>query len=250
MKNYWILILPLLLLGCQPADSNSSLAQRVIDQAIAAHGGDQLDRARISFDFRKKHYEATLDQDTFRYESRGEDSIGYVEDHLTNQNFSRSVDGQEVTLNAEDEDRYRNALNSVVYFVLLPYPLNDPAVNKTYLGETTLREEPYHKVKVTFDQAGGGDDFDDTFVYWIHQEDHTMDYLAYEFHVNGGGTRFREAYNARTVAGIRFADYINYESTVDNFTLEDYDRLFEEGKVQELSRIKTENIEVGPMKST
>ena len=250
MKIYWMLILSLALLRCQSADSGSDPAQRIIDQAIATHGGDQLDQTHISFDFRKKHYEVMLNGGKFEYESQGEDSIGYVEDQLTNQDFRRSVDGQEVALNAEEEDRYRNALNSVVYFVLLPYPLNDPAVNKTYLGETTIRGEPYHEVKVTFDQSGGGDDFDDTFIYWIHQEDHTMDYLAYEFHVNGGGTRFREAYNKRTVAGIRFADYINYESTVSDFALEDYDQLFEEGKVEELSRIETENVEVEPIVST
>lgn len=220
-------------------------ASRIVDRAIAAHGGEALEQAHISFDFRKKHYEVELDQGQFAYESTGEDSTGrFVRDVLTNQTFSRSVDDQTANLTAKDEAAYRNSLNSVVYFVLLPYPLNDPAVNKEYLGEATVRGEPYHEIKVTFDQEGGGDDPEDVFVYWIHQENYTVDYLAYEFHVNGGGTRFREAYNVREVEGIRFADYINYESTIDDFALEDYDRLLESGKVEELSRIETENVEV------
>jgi hypothetical protein len=249
MKNrLYALGLWLGLFSCQPSSENatsSGQAQRIIDQAVAAHGGKALSSSHISFDFRKKHYEALLNQGQFTYESTGEDSTGaLVYDVLTNDSFVRSVDGQPFELTQEDQRRYGNSLNSVVYFVLLPYPLNDPAVNKEYLGETTLRGEPYHKIRVTFSPENGGDDFDDEYIYWIHQERHTMDYLAYSFEVNGGGTRFREAYNPRVIEGIRFNDYINYESTVDDFALEDYDQLFEAGKVKELSRIETENIEV------
>ena len=234
------------LMSCQSASetATSSKAQRIIDQAIAAHGGEALAQVHISFDFRKKHYEVKLNQGKFVYESSGKDSIGFVHDVLTNQSFTRSVDGQPLKLSEEDQSRYGNSLNSVVYFVLLPYPLNDPAVNQAYLGETTLEGEPYHKIRVTFSQEGGGDDFDDEYIYWIHRERHTMDYLAYSFEVDGGGTRFRKAYNPREIGGIRFDDYINYESTVDDFALKDYDRLFEEGKVRELSRIETKHVEV------
>ena len=160
-------------------------------------------------------------------------------------NASRAtVDEQPITLNEEDRNNYGNSLNSVVYFVLLPYPLNDPAVNKEYVEETMVRDEPYHKIRVTFEQEGGGDDFDDEYIYWIHRDRHTIDYLAYSFHVNGGGTRFREAYNVREIEGIRFADYVNYESAVADFELENYDQLFEAGEVEELSRIETKNIEM------
>ncbi len=242
------MVLWLGLIGCQPSletASSSDKAQRVIDHAIAAHGGEALSSSRISFDFRKKHYRVQLDQGQFVYESTGEDSTGaLVHDVLTNNGFDRTVNGQPVDLTEEDQQRYGNSLNSVVYFVLLPYPLNDPAVSKEYVGETTLAGEPYHKVRVRFEQDGGGEDFDDEYIYWIHRERHTMDYLAYSFEVNGGGTRFREAYNSRKIKGIRFDDYINYESTVDDFALEDYDQLFEAGKVEELSRIETENVEV------
>ena len=250
MKKYlYALTLGLGLLSCQPsseATSEPSKAQRIVDQAIAAHGGEALEQAHLSFDFRKKHYEVQLDGGQFVYESHGEDSIGLVHDVLTNQEFSRSVDGEPLTLSQKDRDAYRNSLNSVVYFVLLPSPLNDPAVNKEYIGETSLKGEPYHKIRVTFREEGGGDDFDDEYVYWIHRERYTMDYLSYSFHVNEGGTRFREAYNVRTVQGIRFADYVNYESTVEDVALENYDQLFEAGKVEEISRIETRNIRVQP----
>ena len=248
MKNYlYAAVAWWGLASCQSsseANTQQDKAQHIVDQAITAHGGEAWQQLQFSFDFRKKHYEVQLDQGTCVYESRGEDSIGLVHDVRTNQTFARTINGQSLTLNEEDQRKYSSSLNSVVYFVLLPYPLNDPAVDKEYVGEATVQDEPYHKIRVTFRQEGGGPDFDDEYVYWIHRERHTMDYLAYSFHVNDGGTRFREAYNVRTIQGIHFADYINYESTVEDFVLEDYDQLFEAGKVEELSRIETRNVEV------
>lgn len=219
-------------------------AQRIIDQAIDVHGGDQLENTHISFDFRKRHFEVDMHQGQYQYESFFEDSLGSVHDVLNNQRFTREVNGEKISLSAEDSIAYKNSLNSVIYFALLPYFLNDPAVNKKLLGETMIKGEPYDEIQVTFEQEGGGSDHEDVYIYWIHQEDKTMDYLAYSFHVNEGGTRFREAYNIREIEGIRFADYINYESTAEAFALEDYETLFEEGKVEELSRIELENVEV------
>jgi len=74
----------------------------------------------------------------------------------------------------------------------------------------------YYKLKVTFDQDGGGDDFDDTYVYFFNKATFKPDYLAYDFHVNGGGMRFREAYNERYVNGIRFVDYNNMKPIDEN----------------------------------
>lgn len=219
-------------------------AQQIIDRSIAVHGGEQLQQSHLSFDFRKKHFELDFENGRFRYESFLDDSIGQVHDVLTNEGFSREVNGQTLDLSEEDNVKYMNTLNSVAYFALLPYYLNDPAVNKQLMGTTTIQEEPYYEIKVTFDQEGGGTDYEDEFVYWIHQDDYTMDYLAYSFHVNEGGTRFREAYNVREIGGIRFADYVNYESTVEDFALEDYEQLFQEGKVKELSRIDLEDVKV------
>lgn len=250
---YAFFILSLFSYACQTQQENAQddsarqdEAQGIIDQAIDVHGGDQLENTHISFDFRKRHFEVDIHQGEYQYESFFEDSLGSVHDVLNNQRFTREVNGEKIDLSAEDSIAYKNSLNSVVYFALLPYFLNDPAVNKKLLGETMIKGEPYDEIQVTFDQEGGGTDHEDVYIYWIHQEDKTMDYLAYSFHVNEGGTRFREAYNVRKIEGIRFADYINYESTVEAFALEDYETLFEEGKVEELSRIDLENVEVSP----
>jgi len=124
---------------------------------------------------------------------------------------------------------------------LLPYKLNDSAVIKEYDGEVTIKGELYQKIKVTFQQEGGGKDYDNVFYYWFHKENTTMDYFGY----TTDGNRFRAAYNVRVVNGIRFADYINYVSdTLNKYDLINYDNMFENNELRELSIIELEDIKV------
>jgi hypothetical protein len=127
---------------------------------------------------------------------------------------------------------------------MLPYGLNDTAVNKKLLGQTTIKGEPYYEVKVTFDQQDGGTDYEDEYMYWIHRDTYTMDYLAYRFHVDEGGTRFREAKNIRTIKGIRFADYNNFGSPEMQHPLEEYDTYFKADTLSKISEINLNNIKV------
>jgi len=94
---------------------------------------------------------------------------------------------------------------------------------------------------VTFDQEGGGVDHEDVYVYWVHKQDMTVDYLAYSYQVNGGGVRFRSAYNRRKIGGIIFQDYINYKHDKDT-PVSSLDALYETGKLTELSKIELKNI--------
>ena len=102
----------------------------------------------------------------------------------------------------------------------------------------------YHKFNITFDQEGGGTDFEDEFIYWFDATDYSLDYLAYLFHVNGGGIRFRKAINQRRVAGVLFNDYINYKADHNQLKVADTDHAFEAGKLEELSQILLDNIAV------
>lgn len=232
-----------LLYACTPQPT----AQSIIDQAIARHGGDKYKSAVIEFDFRDRHYKAVLDQGLFSYERSWTDSLGRVHDILTNEGFSRTINNQPHEVSAEYARRYSNSVNGVIYFALLPYHLNDPAVIKTYVGKADVEGELYHKIQVTFREEKGGEDHEDVFVYWIHQDTFRMDYMAYEFQEDGGGSRFRKAYNQREVGGILFADYINYGGPYPADTLANFDELYEQGELEELSRIELENIVVGPL---
>ncbi|MCJ8165354.1 hypothetical protein MKJ04_10905 [Pontibacter sp. E15-1] len=231
--------------GC--TGSKNSDAQEVVDAAIAAHGGQHIDKKAITFRFRGRQYRALRDNGAFVYSRTfTDDSTGQrIHDVLRNSGFQRTIDDAVAEVPQERQDAYSASVNSVIYFALLPYFLNDEAVQKKYLGEATVKGEPYQKVQVTFAADGGGEDHEDVFVYWFHKERHTLDYLAYSYAEDNGdeGTRFREATNPREVSGIRFQDYNNY-SAKERFPLENYDRAFEAGKLEKLSEINLEDIKV------
>lgn len=220
-------------------------AQQIVDQAIEVHGGEHFLKSAISFEFRDRQYRALRDGGVFVYSRTFTDSTRQqVRDVWRNSGFTRTINDVEVELPEEKQKAYTASVNSVIYFALLPYALNDDAVQKEYLGEATIKGEPYHKVRVTFAQEGGGEGHQDVYVYWFHQQRHTMDYLAYSFQENDGGTRFREAINPRTVGGILFQDYNNYTLKDETIPLEAYDQAFEAGKMEKVSEVVLEDIEV------
>lgn len=229
-----------------PAPTEKTKAQLLVDQTIAKHGGKAYENAIVKFTFRDRQYKATRRGASFEYERSWTDSTGQqIRDVLNNGGLYREINGKRVELSAEDQAKYTSSVNSVIYFALLPSSLNDAAVIKEYLGEVNIKSKPYHKIKVTFQQDGGGEDFDDEYVYWLHRDSLTMDYLAYNFQEEGGGARFREAYNARYENGIRFADYVNYQpKDTANLQVETFDQAFESGGLKELSKIETEKVEV------
>ncbi|MBT8296218.1 MAG: deoxyribose-phosphate aldolase, partial [Gramella sp.] len=124
------------------------------------------------------------------------------------------------------------------------YGLNAEAANKELIGKDTIAGREYYEVKVTFSENGGGTDHEDEYLYWIDIKNFEVDYLAYNFEENGGGVRFRKAFNHRVVEGIRFVDYENYKYKDIHFPLENMDSLFEKRELDLLSVIETKNIKV------
>ncbi|MAO11127.1 MAG: deoxyribose-phosphate aldolase [Flavobacteriaceae bacterium] len=219
-------------------------AQTIIDKTIENACNGNCDRAEVSFTFRDKVYKSKRLQGFFTLERITNDSTGIIRDELTNEGFTRSVNDIILKLADTTLAKLSNSVNSVHYFAQLPYGLNAPAVQKQLVGTDSIKGKPYYEVKVTFKKEGGGTDYEDEFMYWIHQKDYTVDYLAYSYEVDGGGIRFREAYNPRVVEGIRFVDYNNYKVDDLKTPLSELDDLFEVHKLPLLSKIETENVEV------
>lgn len=216
----------------------------VVNRSIKVSGGEELKSSILSFDFRDKHYNAIRNNGIYQLERHFKDSVNVIKDVLTNSGFKRYVDNELLSLPDSTSSKYSNSVNSVHYFSVLPYGLNDAAVNKFYLGLINIGGKEYHKIKVTFDESGGGDDFEDVFVYWIDAINYKVNYLAYSFHVNGGGMRFREAYNERAINGIRFVDYNNYKPNNNDVSVSDLDKLFGADGLKMLSKIELKNIKV------
>lgn len=218
-----------------------SEAQEIVDRSIKVYGGKKYTKKDFQFDFRKKTYNYHNDGSQYQYKRSFEKDGKSIVDNLSNEGFSRSIDGELQALDDKQKRGGSNGVNSVIYFAMLPHFLNDKAVHKSYLGKTMIKGKEYHKVEVYFDEANGGDDHDDIFIYWFNANTFRLDYLAYSYEVNGGGVRFREAFNSRKIGGVIFQDYINYKGD-KTINVREMDRLFIEGKLKELSRIELENI--------
>lgn len=220
-------------------------AQIIVDKSIEAHWGEGWETIEMEFDFRGIHYTLKRGKDGYsNYSREFEDSLsGSVKDVLVDGEFQRFVQGSPVEVPKNRERAYSNSINSVMYFNLLPVVLNDPAVNKQLIGEVAMHDNPYYLLRVGFDEDGGGDDHDDVYLYWINKETYLIDYLAYEFQVDGGGKRFREAINRREIGGVQFQDYKNFKAddAEDIFIVDDF---FQQGKLELLSEIINENVEI------
>ena len=218
-------------------------AEKIVDSAIASYGGGLYEKTAITFDFRGTHYSIFKSPSAFEYSREFTDSTGQVVDILNNEGFIRRVNGVGIdSLTEERIGAFSRSVNSVAYFAFLPYGLNDAAAIKTYLGQTTIKGKEYHQVKVTFQAEGGGEHFEDEFLYWFGVDDFLMDYLAYSYHTDGGGVRMREVREAREVGGIRFQDYVNLKAASKETPLDSMQYLYEKGALEKLSEINLENI--------
>ena len=234
------------MISCKQKEATKISAQDIVNKSIAVSGGDRYKTSDISFDFRdRKYILQRIDGKKILKRIKKNDTLDIV-DVKTAQGFERYVDGKLAQIPDSLANSYANSVNSVHYFAYLPYGLNDQAVIKEYLDEVVIKDKKYHKIKVTFKQENGGDDFDDVYIYWFNAKTFKPDYLAYEFHVNDGGLRFREAFNERTVNGIRFVDYLNLKPKTDDQSIYRLDSLFEKGELEVFSKIELENITVSP----
>tara|TARA_R110002020_G_scaffold274311_1_gene489419 strand:- start:1023 stop:1793 length:771 start_codon:yes stop_codon:yes gene_type:complete len=244
LKIKFILI-TLMVVSCVDS-SKDNKAETIVEKAIENAGGNTIAQSSISFKFRDYYYKATRDKGEYVLERCDSINCEGVKDVLNNAGFTRYEDGKAIELADSLSTKYGNSVNSVHYFSVLPYGLDSEAVNKKMIGESTIKGKDYYLIQVTFSQEGGGDDFDDEYMYWIDKNTYTVDYLAYNYHVNEGGTRFREAYNIRDIEGVRVVDYNNYKAEERFPPLKSLDSLFENGKLELLSKIELEDVSVTP----
>jgi len=234
--------------ACGPVEQEGAIADpavRTVQAAIEAHGGDRFDRSEIRFTFRGAPFVVRVQDGRFHYERRYGDSDGRsVREWMDNEGTFREVDGQAQPLTDSERARVETAINSVVYFGFLPYRLMDPAARHRHLGTARIEGQEYEKIEVSFAQDGGGPDWDDRFVYWFHQDDLTLDFLAYRYHRDGGGTRFRRAVNRRELGGLVLQDYENYTAREQIQDIAEYDQILAEELLRLLSMVELDDVEV------
>ncbi len=189
-KPFFLAALILIVISCSNKSRGDKKAIDIIEKCIKEHGGEKYRNMDVSFHFRQFRVHLKQNGGAFLYERTSKDSLNNeVHDIVTNDSFTREVNGKKQDLSQKDTDKYKEGLNAIAYFALLPYKLSEPAVKLKYLGETTIENKKYDKIGVSFEASGGGKDHQDEFCYWINQATHTLDYLAYA----SGGPRFRKA---------------------------------------------------------
>ncbi|MGB0295052.1 MAG: DUF6503 family protein [Flavobacteriaceae bacterium] len=220
-----------------------SAAQSLIDQAIESHGQELLKTHDVVFRFRDKLYKLQRSKNGYIYERSFVQDNDSITDQLYSDGvFARSVNGQSVILADSLALSYSNSLNSVMYFFQLPYVLNDPAAIKRFRGTAIIEGRPHFVVAVTFEQERGGTDYEDEFRYWFDAQTLKMNYLAYSYHTNGGGVRFRVATNPKDHQGLWVQDYDNYMPKSANTPLDSLPRLWQTGALEKVSRIAQEEV--------
>ena len=241
--RYLIFFCLLFLISCTQGKKALS-AEQIIDKAILFSGADKIGNSEVSFKFRDKEYAAIRKNGYFQLSRTLTKDSASIKEVITNNGFQRLIYKKVVKVPDSMVSVYSNAINSVHYFSVLPFGLKDKAVRKKLLKPTNLKGKEYYKIEVTFSEDGGGEDFEDVFIYWIGKEDFLIDYLAYSYHTNGGGKRFRVLKEACLKNGVRFVDYINYKPLNSAVSLIDIDIQYEKNQLKKVSEIILEDIKV------
>ena len=237
------LLLGLLLLACASPNKKEQAALWIA-KANTAHGTELLSATSFSFQFREYRYAYSKDNGRKVYSRSRVTEAGLLIDSLVNdRDFYRWIGEEKVSLPDSLSQKYSESLNSVLYFVQLPKVLKDPAVVAEYMGKTKIKGEPYVALKVSFQQAGGGVDYQDEYRYWIHEEKQLIDYLTYRFYTNGGGTRFRAVKHRERHAGFVLQDYDNYKANEKFPSLDDLPKQYEQQTLQLVSTIENKDIQ-------
>lgn len=238
--RFFVPLLCFVLLSC---GKERDPAQGIVDKALKEHGSERLEKDTVRFTFREHRYQHYRNGGHFHYERWPLDNSEEYRDVLDNEGFTRYRNGEPLELNKEDSLAYAGSLNSVIYFAFLPYRLNDPPVIKEKVGSDSVEGTSYDLVRVTFQKRGGGRDHQDIFLYWFRNKDARMDFLAYRYFREGGGIRFREAFDRRRIQGLLIQNYHNFKAP-QGTKLKELDELWEKGELEKVSEIRTENVKV------
>jgi hypothetical protein len=246
MPKSLILLFGLLLCtACSTSTKKEKLdVNKIVQQAIDSSGTDKFDKAIVQFQFRNKIYRSipTCNGLQLQREFKS-DSIAFL-DELYQGEFNRFENETFIQVKDSMANLYAESINSVHYFVQLPFRLNDEAVQKKWVGMEKDEQNEYFKIKVSFAESGGGQDFEDVYYFWLDSDSYLIQYLAYSFKVNGGGIRFRKAIQQKEVNGITFLEYENYQPALEHAKVENSLNDYLKGTYTLLSKIENSDISV------
>lgn len=238
-------LLLLVVLGLVACASERPEGEALLRQARKAHGADRLEHATVEFALDGARFRVERDGERFAYARTWADRSGLVfRDVLTAEGLERTIDGRAVGLGEAARREAATALRAAVYLALLPFSLDGAAEEALVLTPDTLSGQAYERVALPLDRAAPGLDERGRLVLWIHPERHTVDYLAYRYAADGGGARFRAAYEPRTVEGVRFANHYEFSGDLLEVPVEGLGQFYERGELNFLGRVELDSVRV------
>lgn len=184
----------------------------IVDRAIEHHGGDLFEHSRVRLTVASRSgsfdVDSTTDGDRFEYVIRASEGSDEREYRRDNRALEVTEAGEPMDMDETGRVRAESYVNQRMYFLFLPYKLNDPGTYKEDQGLEEWNGRQLHRVRVTFepDSSAGADS---AYVYWFDPETARLEQFAYDYST-GTGLRFRTLRNYRRVGGLLFYDADNY----------------------------------------
>lgn len=221
----------------------------IVERSIEFHGGEVFSHSQSDLQVcsRSGCFElvARVEGGSFDLEAAGAVREHHRRVRITNDTIDYWQDDEVQQVAADRAESLRNWVMARVYFVFLPFRLQDPSVIQQDLGSEIWDGRALRKVKVSFiSKTSNG--ADDEFLYWFDPATARLEQFAYSFAGRPGGLRFRRLYDFRRVGGILFYDQENWGVDEDGLSVDD----IRPAAVAEWNRISTVNlreIEVRPL---
>ena len=241
--------------GAEPASEPRPTAPQgtsdrleIVDRAIEHHGGELFESSRVRLTVASRSgsfdVDSTTDGDRFEYvirASAGDDQREYRRDNAA---LEVTEGGEPMEMDETEHVRAESYVNQRMYFLFLPYKLNDPGTYKEDQGLEEWNGRQLHRVRVTF-EPGSSAGADSAYVYWFDPETARLEQFAYDYS-KGTGLRFRILRNYRRIGGLLFYDADNYGlNTLDGgLTVDDITPTYVEEELPLVSRIEHRDVQV------
>lgn len=219
----------------------------LVDRSIEFHGGELFTASQVKLTACSRSGCAKIvsrvDDGLFEHDVTATVGGAMRRVKIDNDRVEWWVDGERRIPDAEMVGSLRDWAMSKVYFVFLPYRLNDPDVFKEDRGSETWRGRALRRVKVTF-RAGSSTDADDEYTYWFDPETGVMVQFAYSYSGDPGGLRFRRLYNYRRLKGLAFHDQENLGVEGEGLSVDQITPAFVAERMRPVSRIEVSDLDV------
>lgn len=220
----------------------------IVDRAIEHHGGELFEQSRVRLTVASRSgiydVDSMVDGDRFEQRIRTADGSDELEYRHNNMALEVTRGGQPMEMDETEHARAERHVNQRMYFLFLPYKLNDPGVYKEDQGLEEWNGRPLHRVRITF-EPGASDGADSAYVYWFDPETARLEQFAYDYS-EGAGLRFRILRNYRRIGGLLFYDADNHglDTQDGGLTVDEINPIYVEEELPLVSRIELRDIDV------